>query len=97
LISQRLDAVRADERAEPRFLLLAEAVHAPGVRSLAEPPRQDQVVPLAEGVHELLVRDRRACFGHHDAPGLPVELGRVHQRAIEVPEYGFEHGQVVRV
>ncbi len=91
---QRLDAVRADEGAEPRLLLLTEAAHAFGIRALAQPPGQDQVVPLAEGVHELIVRDRRACLGHHVAPGLPVELGRVHQRAIEVPEYGFDHGQV---
>ena len=53
---------------------------------IAEESPQDRVVPLPEQRRELLVRQRVPLLRERVAPGEPVILGRVDERAVHVPQ-----------
>ena len=53
---------------------------------LAEPPGQDAIVLLAEGIQELLVGDVVSFGSERVPPRQPVQLRRVDEGAIQIPE-----------
>jgi hypothetical protein len=70
------------------FLRLADPLDRAGGGIRAEPAWKDPIVLLPEAVEELLVGDRDAFPRQRVAPGNPVQLGRVDERAVEIPEDG---------
>ncbi len=74
-----------------RLLLGAGDLIDPFGRGVGDPLRDDGVVAQAEGFEELLVRERDAFGGHGVAPGQPMVLLGIDQRAVEIPKDGFNH------
>jgi len=85
---QERDPAFPHEGAVALLLGVADALDLCDRDGGAEVAREDRVVPLAERREEAVVRQRDALDSERRAPGEPVVLGRVEQRAVHVPEDG---------
>jgi hypothetical protein len=57
----------------------------------AEQTLENPVVFLPEAIQELFVGQGEAFRGHRVAPRLPVIVGRIDERSVEIPENGPQH------
>src|SRR6188472_3252833 len=85
---QRLNTGCPNHVAVCRLLVAADARHVAMADRIAEESAQDRVIPLPEERGELLVRQRVAFLRECIAPGEPVILRRVDERAVHIPEDG---------